>query len=245
MECFKFYFSKLRSFKYVHQVRFSQNPTSKDLNYCFKLFRDFCSVCFVNLKKKKKFKFCPTLTFYRRLEMDINTAACWLKVMKQSHLSRWDNTHKSWTCTALLPSWTNEPFSFPHSVFLLQSTLDVLLCYTTTRIWALGDEWGGRDSVGPWARKPPKKSLDQMYDVIWSNWQTQKVQKQKLWIKREAFTECFENSPAESSDASSLPLPSSVLRLASPFSLTHCLPPSSISSSLSLSPFLPPPRLNA
>lgn len=65
-----------------------------------------------------------------------------------------------------------------------------------------------------------------MYDVIWSNWQTQKAQKQKLWIKREAFTECFENSPAESSDASVTPS----LQLCSqhcptsPFS-PHSLPP--------------------
>ena len=111
------------------------------------------------------------------------------------------------------------------------------------------------DSTGPWARKPPKKSIDQMYDVIWSNWQTQKVLKQKPWINRGLSTVCFQNSPAESSDASppSQSLPRSSLALSItpsllPPSPTICPPPLSLlpplSYSLSLS-LCHPPRLNA
>lgn len=146
------------------------------------------------------------------------------------------------------------PFSFSHSVFLLQSTLDALLCYTTTRIWARGTGMGrgvdreAQDSVGPFARKPLKIFRPDVWCYMVKLANT-KVQKQKLWIKCEAFTECFENSPAESSDASVTPS----LQLCSqhcptsPFS-PHSLPPQtlfSVSSSLCLSPFPPPPRRNA
>lgn len=132
------------------------------------------------------------------------------------------------------------------SASLPQPTLEVLLCYTTTRIWAQG----GLD--GSLSKKAPKKSIDQMYDVIWSNWQTQKVLKQKPWINWGLSTVCFQNSPAESSDASppSQSLPHSSLALSITPSLlspspTICPHPFlfcllSVLFSLSLS--LPPPE---
>lgn len=45
------------------------------------LFHLFC-------KLNTKFKFCSTLTFQRRLEIDINNAVRLLTAVKKSHLSR-------------------------------------------------------------------------------------------------------------------------------------------------------------
>lgn len=92
----------------------------------------------------------------------------WLKMKKRKEReTTMVQTHTS--PSLLISGWPSPP----------QPTLELLLCSNRGSNLSPGGEW-----TSPWKKRalpqpPPsskkKKSIDQMYDVIWSNWQTQKL----------------------------------------------------------------------
>lgn len=82
-----------------------------------------------------------------------------------------------------------QPPLLPFTPFMLQDRSN----------WSSGGSY--RECIGSLGEKSPQQAIHQMYNVIWSNWQTQKLKNKKAWIRERHSKACFQNSPAKSPDS--------------------------------------------